>query len=653
MRFGLKNSLICGCTLGSILAGVIFVSSSFAQRPDPVQWSLALEPASAAPGSRVLARLTAKIETGYHLYSLSTPEGPIPTTLTVKENPAVAKFEIYQPRPHVAFDPNFKVDSETFENEAVFLLYMETSKNAPQGPVDLSVQARYQACDATKCLLPVRKTATAQLTIDPSAAPGSPAVPSDYTLFGPKVLAGAAPAAAAAAPPPSARQVNDVQGIGTFVLIAFGFGLASIFTPCVFPMIPITMSYFLKGQGGSRGQSIFQAVLFSGGIIVLFSAMGLLTTAILGPFGAVQLGSNPWVSAFIALVFLIFGLSMLGAFEITIPSSVLTRADQAAGKGGVLGPLMMGLTFSLSAFACVGPFVGTLLAGSVASGGWRPLAGMVAFSAGLALPFFALALFPSFLGKLPKSGEWMMRVKTVLGFVILAAMLKYASNVDTILGWNLLTRERFLALWVILFALPGLYLLGFLRLEGIRSGEGVGIPRLLMGTAFLAFALSLVPGMFGARLGELDAYVPPAAEQAGLLQGASPLAWMKNQYQEALDRGRRENKLIFLSFTGYACTNCHWMKSNMFPRPEIAEALKNYILVELYTDGTDQASEANQKILSEKFSTIAIPFYAIVDAEGKEIGRFAGLTRNAAEFLAFLRSGAVQQQTAPSPNGAE
>ena len=639
-----KAALIIKCVIQNLLLGLVCFTPAFAQRPDPVKWSLSLEPSSAAPGSKVLAKLTAKIDSGYHIYSLSTPAGPIPTTLIVQDNPAVTKSEIYQPRPHVAFDPNFKVNAETFENEVVFLLAIGIARDAPAGPTDLGIQARYQACTGTQCLLPVRKTARAQLTIDVSAGLASAAIPTEYTLFGQKTPSGGTHVAPPATPASAGQAGKDVQGVGAFMLIAFGFGLASIFTPCVFPMIPITMSYFLKGQARSRSEGIFQALLFSGGIIVLFSAMGLITTAILGPFGAVQLGANPWVSAFIALVFLIFGMSMLGAFTITIPSSVLTKANQASGRGGVLGPLLMGLAFSLSAFACVGPFVGTLLAGAVSSGGWKPLVGMVAFASGLALPFFGLALFPSFLGKLPKSGEWMMRVKMVLGFVILAAMLKYVSNVDAILGWNLLTRERFLALWIILFALPGLYLLGLLRLEGIRSEAEVGVPRLLMGTVFLAFALSLVPGMLGGRLGELDAYVPLASESAGLSQGAASMPWMKNQYQEALERGRKENKLIFLSFTGYACTNCHWMKSNMFPRPEIAEALGNYILVELYTDGTDQASEANQKILSEKFSTIAIPFYAIVDASGKEIGRFAGLTRDSAEFLAFLRSGAAKPE---------
>jgi thiol:disulfide interchange protein DsbD len=297
----------------------------------------------------------------------------------------------------------------------------------------------------------------------------------------------------------------------------------------------------------------------------------------------------------------------------------------------LLGTLLMGLAFSLTAFACVGPFVGTLLAGSVSGGGIRPLAGMAAFASGLALPFFGLALFPSWLGRLPKSGGWMARVKIVLGFVILAAALKYASNVDAVMQWNVLTRERFLAAWVVLFVLPGLYLLGFLKLEGVRAGEKLGIWRMVIGSFFIAFALSLIPGMFGGKLGEIDAYVPLAPRHTS--------AWTKNEYREALARGRAEGKKILLNFTGYACTNCHWMKANMFPRPEIAEALGNFVLVELYTDGTDSASEQNAKLLAEKFSTAAIPYYAIVDADEKVVATFPGLTRNAAEFLRFLRTG--------------
>src|ERR1035437_5569077 len=211
---------------------------------------------------------------------------------------------------------------------------------------------------------------------------------------------------------------SPAEGLVAFLAVAFGIGLASIFTPCVFPMIPITMSYFLNRQSGGRRESIVQALVFCLGIIVLFSGLGLATTAILGPFGIVTLGSNPWVNAFISALFIAFGLSLLGAFEITIPSVILTRLNQSSNQGGFIGSLFLGLTFSLASFTCVGPYVDLLLAASVSGGKMRPLIGMVSFATGLALPFFLLAVFPSYLQRMPRSGSWMARVKVVMGFVI-------------------------------------------------------------------------------------------------------------------------------------------------------------------------------------------------------------------------------------------
>jgi len=402
-------------------------------------------------------------------------------------------------------------------------------------------------------------------------------------------------------------------------------------------MIPITVSLFLNRPEGTQRQSVLQAVVFCFGIIVLFSGLGLLTTAVLGPFGVVQLGSSPWVNGFIALVFLAFGLSLLGAFEITVPSVLLTRLNQASQSGGIVGTLLMGLTFALASFACVGPFMGTLLAESVQRGGKGPFMGMVSFASGLALPFFLLALCPSYLKRLPRSGGWMARVKVMMGLVILAAMLKYVSNVDQVLHWGLLTRERFLAAWIVLFATAGLYLLGFIRLEGVAKDENMGSGRLLTGLLLLTFALSLIPGMLGGRLGDLDAYVPVATSAEASPGAVGQLVWMKDQYSEALERARREHKLVLVGFTGYACTNCHWMRANMFTRPEIAAALANFVRVELYTDGTDAACQANQTLEQSKFDTVAIPFYAILDPDEKVRASFPGLTRDPQEYLAFLQ----------------
>ena len=606
----------------------LFAAGAAAQGQQHLAWAIRIEPAAAAPGARVLARATATVEAGWHLYSASSAAG-IPTSFQVEPAGPAEIVRLLQPKPQTAFDPNFNSDTETFEGQAAFLLELAVKKDAPAGPSELTFHARYQTCNATVCV-PGKWTGTAALTVDPAAAPAAVTIPAGYTEAGPP----------AAAPPGVPRS----QGWGAFLVVAFGFGLASIFTPCVFPMIPITMSYFLnRGQSaeprpsGGGHDGVAQAVVFCLGIIVLFSGLGLVTTALLGPVGVKQLGSNPWVNGFIAALFVAFALSLLGAFEITVPSSILTRLNRSSGQGGFAGTLLMGLTFSLSSFACVGPFVGTLLAASVGGGGLRPLAGMVAFATGLALPFFLLALFPSYLKRLPKSGGWMARVKVVMGFVILAASLKYLSSVDQVLQWGILTRERFLAAWIVLFAMAGLYLLGFVRLEGIKPDERTGLWRLLIGMAFLVFAISLLPGMFGGKLGELDAFVPASAADTGAPQDG--LVWMKDQYRAALARARSEGKLVFVDFTGYACTNCHWMRANMLSRPEIAEALKGFVLVELYTDGTDAASEENSKLQLAKFQTVAEPFYAILDPDEKVVATFEGLTKNPQEYLAFLRTG--------------
>jgi thiol:disulfide interchange protein len=618
-----------GRTRSAIAVLLLIGGSAFAQKDQHVSWTLSVEPARVAPGGKALLKMAGRIDEGWHLYSASTPAA-IPTKIQLAPNGVVEKYRILQPPPKRTFDANFNSDTETYEGEVAFLVEMELKKDAPAGPAEVSLSARYQTCNPKMCV-PSKWSGTATINVDSAAAAATVAIPAGY----------AEPAAPGAAQ--SAAGTQAAEGLGAFVLVAFGLGLASIFTPCVFPMIPITMSFFLNRPSGSRRETVMQAVVFCLGIVVLFSGLGLATTAILGPVGVKQLGSNPWVNGFIAALFIAFGMSLLGAFEITIPSSILTRLNRSADQGGYAGSLLMGLTFSLSSFACVGPFVGTLLAASVSGGAVRPLVGMVMFAAGLALPFFLLALFPSYLKRMPRSGGWLARVKVVMGFVILAASLKYLGSLDQVLQWGFLTRERFLAAWIVLFAMAGLYLLGFLRLEGITPEEPVGLGRLLCGMALLIFAISLAPGMSGAKLGDLDAFVPMSTSEAGGGGAQSGLVWMKDQYREALDRARREGKLVFVDFTGYACTNCHWMRANMLSRPEIAGVLKDYVLVELYTDGTDAASEANQKLQLDKFKTIAEPFYAILDADENVVATFEGQTSDVAEYLAFLKKGAGRE----------
>jgi thiol:disulfide interchange protein DsbD len=584
-----------------------------------VQWSMSFD----SPG---LAKLTAQIDPGWHMYSFTTPPGPIPTTIKLVDSPGVKSFTVFEPPPIRKYDENFSADTETYEGTQVFYARIE----AAPGPLTVTFEPRYQTCSGSSCIPPRTRRISASTTFTAGAAA---AVPAGYIE--------AKPGAAS----PAAPQTSD---LGAFLALAFGVGLAAIFTPCVFPMIPITMSYFVGQRGG-----LSQAVTFCLGIVVLFTGMGLVATLALGPAGIVQLGGNPWVNGFIALVFFAFGLSLLGAFEITIPSSILTRLNDASGKGGFAGALLMGLTFALASFACVGPFMGTLLAASVTGGKLRPLLGMASFSSGLALPFLLLALFPKWLQKLPRSGEWLARVKVVMGFLVLAFMLKYLYSLDAVLQLNFLTRERFLAAAVVLVGMAGFYLLGFVRLPGVSKDAELGVARLLIGMLFVVTGISLVPGMFGARLGDIEAFIPqPESGSVSNGGGQQEQAWLKNDLPGALAKAKAENREVLADFTGYACTNCKWMKANMFPRPAIAAAVKNMELVELYTDGTDEASLANQKLEEEKFQTVAIPFYVLYDANGNVLSTFADKTSDEAKYLAFLNTPSAAPAPAPASNAA-
>ena len=617
--------------------------SSRQPKYDPVQWSLVFDPQSARPGRRVVGLLKAEIEPGWHLYSPTTPAGgPIPTKIEMAESPSVAGWKLFQPQPNRRMDDNFQLETETYEEEAVFQFDILLAKDASLGSAELEAQVRFQVCDDRLCLPPVRKTATATLSINTAAAAAAPAIPDGYMEATAAAGSASSAQAASAAARPTPLPTPQSEGIIQFALIAFGFGLLAIFTPCVFPMIPITMSYFVSTQAGSKKPSFVQATIFCVGVVVLFTALGTIVSAALGPFGLLQLGSSVWTNLFIALVFVAFAASLLGAFEITVPSGLMTKLDRVAGRGGTVGTLVMGLVFALASFACTGPFVGALLAGSIQGDVSWPIFGMLMFSIGLALPFFFLALFPAYLARLPKSGSWLVRTKATMGFVILVVAVKYLSNVDQMYQWHILTRERFLAVWIVLLALAGLYLLGLVRLAG-DDDSSIGIGRLAIGGLFLVLAVSLMPGMFGSRLGEIDAYVP-APEYSGLTlagfgSGGSETAWLKNDYQGALQIAREQGKAVLVSFTGYACTNCHWMKANMFTKQEIAGALDGLVLLELYTDGVDDASLANQELQLNRFGTVAIPYYAIVRPDETIVAEFPGRTRDVEEFRRFLSAG--------------
>ena len=616
-----------------------FPAAAGAQVLDPVQWSLALEPAQAAPGGRVTARLTAAVEDGWHLYSSTTPQGkPIALNLQISDSPAVASWKAHQPEPTVQFDPNFQMDSEWYEHSAEFLVAIDLADGIA-GEQRIEAAVRYAACDDRRCLPPKRKSAAAVLTVAPGATGRAAAVPENYRPM--KLFAAASSAAEPAASSVPVAGVGEEQGVVRVCAGGAELRPAGRTDPVRFPadsdlhgLVPQRGRIAVR-RGGAPGR------LFCLGVVVFFTALGAAVSAVAGPFGMSQLGANVWVNLLIALVFFAFAASMLGGFEMAMPSGVMTAANRRASGSGVASTLMLSLVFTLASFACTGPFVGSLLAGSLSGGSIAyPVFGMCMFSIGLAAPFFAIALFPPLLGKLPQGGGWLAVTKRAMGLVILAVGVKYLSTVDQAFGWNLLTRERFLSIWIVLFALAALYLWGVVRLGEDGPAEGIGLTRLGAGAAFSILALSLIPGMFGGRLGELDAYVPEAGQSGFFAAGGKPaVKWIKDDFDGALARAQASGKPLLANFTGYACTNCKWMKANMFTKPEIETALADLVLVELYTDGLDAAGEANQQLQISRFNSSTIPFYAVIRPDDTPAGTFSGQTRNAAEFLKFLKSG--------------
>ena len=362
----------------------------------------------------------------------------------------------------------------------------------------------------------------------------------------------------------------------------------------------------------------------------------------LGASGANQLAANPWVNLFIGALFTYFALSLFGMYEIQLPSRLRQLVQKQEGRGGYAGTLFMAITFTLTSFTCTVQFVGLLLV-AAAQGHWLwPALGMVIFSAAFALPFFFLALFPQYLARMPKSGGWLNSVKVVMGFLELAAAFKFFSNTDLVWNWQFFTHTSVLSVWTILMFFTGMYLLGKIQLPHDSKLEAISVPRMLMSIFFLTFALYLGTGLFGRPIhGLIYSYLPPKlTEEIGMISemnGGEEFKWF-TELDDAFVEANIQGKNIFLDFTGYTCTNCRWMESNMFTKNEVKERFKKFVLVRLYTDGGENHREKQQYEI-DRFGTAALPFYVLLSPEDDVLGKFPGLTRDLDIFLKFLDKG--------------
>jgi thiol:disulfide interchange protein DsbD len=604
------------------------------------------------------------------MYSITQGAGgPIPTRITLAEGP-FALGRITGTRPTVKLDPNFGINTETYSGSATFSVPFTVNRDAPQGESPLKINVRYQVCNETVCMPPRTISVASAVAISAAVATPTPtatpsATPSITPTASPDVNANGYSNVNAnlntnantlvelntsesnnSIEPqivrPSESDISE-QPIWGFIWLAITFGALSLLTPCVFPMIPITVSYFTKHGSDSRLGSVRDALIYAGGIILTFTGLGIALALVFGAAGLNRFASNPYINLFITGIFLAFAFSLLGAYNIGVPSSVLTKLDRftrSKESGKVIGLLLMGLTFSLTSFTCTAPLVGTILVAAAGGELFYPVVGMLAFSTVFALPFFVLAVAPNLLKSLPRSGSWMNSVKVVMGFLEIGAALKFLSNVDLVWGWGIFTREVVIAGWIALSILIFLYLLGVFRFAHDSDDRSIGLVRVLNAFLFGTVAFYLLTGLFGSRLGEIESFLPPAREvisSAGSSTNANgELSWITNDYDAAVRQAKAENKRIFIDFTGYTCTNCRWMETNMFPRPGVRTELEKFVRVKLFTDGEGQPFEGFQQMQEQRFGTVALPLYAILTPTDQITATFEGLTRSEQEFISFL-----------------
>ncbi len=622
-----------------LLLTVLLSTTALLAQDDPTRWSLASDAAGKAlkAGDAARAEVKVELDTGWKLYATDQPPGgPYATKISVAEGkPFEMAGKIESSKATVKPDPLFSdfdgkpLITKFFTETATFTVPVKATADTTSD--DLAIDVRFQVCNDRVCL-PAR---TVRLT-----STGSEVVQSIFSSSKPE-------------PSPQAESptliTNNQQptDIWPFIWLAITLGALSLLTPCVFPMIPITVSYFTNHAAGNRAKSVRLALIYSLGIIATFTLLGMLLAIFVGAAGVNLFAANPWINLLITGIFLFFAFNLFGAYEITIPTSVLTKLDSLTrsqeGEGsGVVGALLMGLTFTLTSFTCTSPFVGTILV-SASQGEWQmPLIGMLAFSTVFALPFFVLALAPQLVSHMPRAGGWMNSVKVAMGFLEVAAAMKFISNVDLVWKWGIFTRDVVLAVWIAIGVVLTLYLLGKFQLSHDSKPERLGALRMFSAVVTLAVSFYLLTGLFGAKLGELESFLPPdLGKSSSRLRGPgeNEPKWLKDDYPGALAKAKAENKKVFVDFTGYTCTNCRWMEANIFPRPEVAAELEKFVLVSLYTDGEGEVYARQQKMEQDMFGTVALPFYAIMTGDGKPVATFPGLTRNAAEFIEFLKKG--------------
>ncbi len=592
-----------------VLAIVMFVVlSALGWAADEVKWTVAQINGSVKPGATAEVVVQAEIKSGWHLYSVIDQDGPFPTTFegedlkvgdptTIKEEPIIREMD-----KGFAKDINFFRDKATFHVPVTF---------GPKG-VAGKLKVTYQVCNNGTCIPPQ------PFDLDLSKAQIGNAKPAVTSASG--------------SPATSNTEAGNIEnakknGLLAYIWLAVLAGFTALLTPCVFPMIPITVSFFSKQK--QEGSGLKPALLYCAGIIGTFTILGLVVSVVAGATGLTQLANNPWVNLVLALIFIVLALSLFGVFEIGLPSKFVNKFD-STGKSALLAPILMGLTFSLTSFTCTLPFVGAVLVGASQGDYFYPIVGMIAFSSAFCLPFFLLALFPQALAKMPKSGAWMVTVKAYMGFIELIAAVKFISTFDLSFEFGLITREMNIALWFMLLVMAAAYLFGWIKLPKVYDGK-IGPLRLAIGVFTLFGALWVGRAFNGGTLGSLEGFLPPSpypgklASAGGATSGEA--AWAKEflpNYDAALAKAKENGKPIFIDFTGLYCTNCRVMERTVFPTEKVQKEFEKFNKVSLYTDRKTnpkyaEADSKNSALQQKLVKTITLPTYVVVKPDGETV----------------------------------
>ena len=656
----------------SMLATILFSFSNASAQSglkEHAKFALDKQQFSVKAGDTVMVRLSIDIESGWHAYDhvqnarnakSGSGIGPSPTTIKAMKNTVFAVGRLQTPRSDISFDSTFEVQIGTWHGRVNIVVPLITKKTLKKGTYIDSLEVESQVCtDEGICTYPKKRYAivmnvtqeatdltaadTALTAVDSTAVSVSEQAKTQTPKKGETKVAEAKVSE-------SQKEYNDAksEGVFSFIWAAILAGFAALTTPCVYPMIPITVSFFTKRSEKASARSVVDSMVFATGIIATFTILGLLFALLSNAAGIRNFANDPLMNLFLATIFIVFAFNLFGAFEIMLPPSLLNKLNSASSKGNSFGSvLLMGITFSITSFTCTLGFVAAAFgeAASAVKGGegdlFYPMLGMLAFSSAFALPFFLLALFPSRLNKLPKAGTWMNNVKVVLGFLELALALSYLSRTDATWELGLFSRELILAFWVGCSILSMLYILGLFRMKLDSPVQNLSAMRVVWALMFATVSFYLLQGIFGRPVGEFEAFIysdssaPAATASIGGGVKSEEEEWTED-YQAALKLAKEKNQPIFIDFIGVTCTNCRKMEKNVFPRPQISELMGKMIKVRLYTDRNRPEDKANERMMQEKYQSAELPLYVILTPDGKAIDQ-TGYTPDTEKFQNFLK----------------